>query len=248
MFLISSVKRRLVRWIRSQLRAGSGSERFEVELSDGTKVEVYGDKVEVEEEAGAEEDGEVNSSWRDRLTGRDSVSRGDGGESMRESSYSGDSESKIASRATKNKMIFNDVMSDPSLVGADSEVEAVARIGVENPGWASFVDFEADLGVDPAELDAASGDADAAAGESRHGSSGEGSPDYSGDHGVGVDGVNPGEGSGPDAGVETGASIDTGSGSVDVGGNSVGGSGSSGGSGGSSGSGGDGGVGGGNSV
>lgn len=239
MFLLSKVKRRLVRWVRNQLRRDAGNECFEVELSDGTTVEVYADKVEVEEkEAGAEEDGEESSSWRDRLTGRDSVNRGDGGESMRESSYKGDSESKIASRATKNKNIFNDVMSDPSLVGAEGEVEAVARIGVENPGWASFVDFEADLGVDPASVDAAAGEGeDAGAGESRHGSSGGGSPSYS----PGVDASDVGSEPGTVDGVETGASIDTGSGSVSTGsdvgsgGNSVGGSGSGGSGGGSGG-------------
>ncbi|QUJ71935.1 hypothetical protein [Haloarcula marismortui] len=219
---------------------GSGSECFEVELSDGTSVEVYADRVEVVEDGeGDSEDKkeESSSSLRDRLTGKDSI-RGsqEGGKPLRESSYKGDSESKIASRATKNKMIFSDVMESPELVGADSEVEAVARIGVENPGWASFVDFEADLGVDPGEVDSAA-DGDAGAGESRHGSTGEGSPDYS----PGVDASDVGSEPGTVDGVETGASIDTGSGSVSTGsdvgsgGNSVGG-----------GSGGDGG--GGNSV
>lgn len=234
MFLLSKVKRRLFRWIRNQLRVGSGREYFEVELDDGTSVEVYADRVDVIEEGEDNSSEEMGSrSWRDRLTGKDSVRVSqEGAKPLRESSYEGDSESKIASRATENEMVFSDVMSDPSLVGADSEVEAVARIGVENPGWASFVDFEADLGVDPGEVDSAA-EGDTGAGESRHGSAGEGSPDYS----PGGDASDVGSEPGTVDGVETGASIDTGSGSVSTGsdvgggGNSVGGAGGSGGGG-----------------
>jgi hypothetical protein len=196
----------------------SGDEFFEVELGDGTTVEVYANSVEVVEDiephSGNDEVGYASQSWRDRLTGKDGVKNiQDGGKPLREETYSNQSESKVASRATRNKMIFSDVMSDPSLVGADSEVEAVSRIAVENPGWASFVDFEADLGVDPAEVDAAAGDGDASAGVSRHGSSGEGSPDHS----PGVDASYVGSEPGTVDGVETGAEIDTGSGEVSTG-------------------------------
>jgi len=240
MFVVDRVVKKLYRYMKRKL---GPSKSWSLELADGTSVEVSLSGVSVGqsdpsddligEDESSDRDFTGGKKDRDELTGKDSVKQGDGGKSMRESSYKGDSESKIAGRATENRMIFSDVMSDPSLVGADSDVEAVARVAVANPGWASMVDFEADLGVDPGSVDSASGDADASAGESRHGSSGEGSPSYS----PGADASDVGSEPGTVDGVETGASIDTGSGSVSTG-NSVGGSGS----------GGDGGGGGGNSV
>jgi hypothetical protein len=191
--LIGKVVEKLVDWIRERLGL---DEEFDVGIEDGGEARVSKSGVDVE------------------LPDRGSEAK----KRFRKSSYRSDSESKIADRAAENSHIFSDVMDDPGLVGADSEVEAVAKVAVENPGWASFVDFEADLGVDPGEVAAAT-DGDTHAGESMHGESGEGSPDFGG--------------SGSDSGsVETASeSAYTPAGPSahgDLGGNSVGGSGSGG--------------------
>ncbi|WP_436935738.1 hypothetical protein [Halovenus marina] len=209
-----TIIRRILNWITDVV---SRDEKIREELDDGGSVVI-------------EQSGEVdvkppsNSSYFAR--------------SSRRSSYSSKSEGELASRAVENHHVFSDVVDDPSLVGADSEVEAVAKVAVNNPGWASFVDFEADLGVDPGEVDAAAGDADAHAGESKHGCTGGSAPDY-GDGAsedvatVSESGYTPSgpeahsdlgsDGGGTDTGVSGGNSVagDGGSGSSGGGGNSV---------------------------
>ena len=66
--------------------------------------------------------------------------QGDGRE-YRQHVYDGSSDSKIAGRAADNHYVMQDVLSDPSLVGAESETEAVAKVASENPSWAKMSDL-----------------------------------------------------------------------------------------------------------
>lgn len=63
------------------------------------------------------------------------------GRQYRQPVYDRSSETKIAKRAADNHYIMQDVLSDPSLVGSDSETEAVAKVASENPGWAKMSDL-----------------------------------------------------------------------------------------------------------
>lgn len=78
------------------------------------------------------------------------------GRQFREHVYDGSSDSKVAQRAADNHYIMQDVLSDPSLVGASSETEAVAKVASENPSWAKMSDL-----VDAYDIDVdADGDID----------------------------------------------------------------------------------------
>jgi hypothetical protein len=78
------------------------------------------------------------------------------GRQFRQHVYDGSSDSKIAQRAAENHYIMQDVLSDPSLVGASSETEAVAKVASEDPGWAKMSDL-----VDAYDIDVdADGDID----------------------------------------------------------------------------------------
>jgi len=112
-----------------------------------------------------------------------------GGTEARESrydTYRTDSATRIAERASENPYIFSDIISDPSLVDADSETGAVAKVASENPGWAKMSDAVETYGID---VDRVAGDGDGEARESGEGesSSGDGnsgestSPGASGD-------------------------------------------------------------------
>lgn len=151
------------------------------------------------------------------------------------------SESQIADKAANNPYVMGDVLDSPDLVGADTDLEAVAQVAEANPGWAkmSSVVEAYDLDVD-AESGEVSMDGDSD--PSGTGSSGEaGSNGGSGDTGF----------SGVEGGVTTDVSeygLDTGtastdgtgsSGSGDSGGSGAGGSGASGSSAGGTGVGGD---------
>lgn len=193
--LIGKVVEKLAGWIRERLGL---DDEFDVEIEDGGEAQVSKSGVDVE------------------LPDRGSKAK----KRFRKSSYRSDSESKIADRAAENSYVFTDVMDDPGLVGADSEVEAVSKVAVENPGWASFVDFEADLGVDPGEVAGAT-DGDTHAGESMHGESGEGSPDFGGSS-------SDSSSSGVETASESAVTPAGPSAHGDLGGNSVGGSGSGG--------------------
>jgi len=188
--------RRVVKHILNIIR---GNDTITETLEDGSELRLDDDQVDIEV---SNDSAEYTRSFR-------------------RSSYRNMSESKIADRAVENHNVFSDVLSDPDLVDAEGEVEAVAKVAAENPGWASFVDFQSDLGVDPGEVDAAV-DGDVHAGESQHGTTGDAAPDYS-PSGVSSSGDS---GGGETAGVETGVSIDTDSGSVDTGGGVDGGGGS----------------------
>ena len=153
----------------------------------------------------------------------------------------GESEGKVAKRAADNHHIMQDVLSDPSMVGAGSETEAVAKVAAENPGWAKMSDLvdAYDIDVDVDGNVEAPGNAEGDSGESSEtGSSGDSSADSS------ISTADPGDlgPSGPsDYGIDTGGGGDAGGDSG--GGDSASGSASSGGSGGSGG--GDSGLGGG---
>lgn len=78
------------------------------------------------------------------------------GRQFRQHVYEGSSDSKVAQRAAENHYIMQDVLSDPSLVGASSETEAVAKVASEDPGWAKMSDL-----VDAYDIDVdADGDID----------------------------------------------------------------------------------------
>lgn len=82
--------------------------------------------------------------------------------------HSQQSAEKTAKRATKNTYIFHDVMNDPSVVDADSQVEALAQIAESNPGWLSNVDVS---DINP---DISNSDVEAEMGDGEAGGSGEG--------------------------------------------------------------------------
>lgn len=97
---------------------------------------------------------------------RDGYSFNRGSERMKKArsrQHSQQSAEKTAKRATKNTYIFHDVMNDPSVVDASSQVEALAQIAESNPGWLSNVDVS-DINPDISNSDV----------ESEMGDSGEG--------------------------------------------------------------------------
>jgi hypothetical protein len=80
--------------------------------------------------------------------------------------HSQQSAEKTAKRSTKNTYVFLDVMNYPSVVDADSQVEALAQIAESNPGWLSNVDVS-DINPDISNADVE--------GEMEGGDAGEGS-------------------------------------------------------------------------
>jgi len=125
---------------------------------------------------------------------------------FRKGMMKGESEGKVAKRAADNHHIMQDVLSDPSMVGAGSETEAVAKVAAENPGWAKMSDLvdAYDIDVDVDGNVEAPGNAEDSGGES--GESGE-SGDSSGDSSIST--ADPGDlgPSGPsDYGIDTGGS------------------------------------------
>jgi hypothetical protein len=79
---------------------------------------------------------------------RQSLSRNPSLKGSREVSYQGDSPEKIANRASDNPYILSDILSDPGLVDADGETEAVAKVADQNPGWAKMSDAVEAHGLD----------------------------------------------------------------------------------------------------
>lgn len=164
---------------------------------------------------------------------REKLSRG--GDTLKNSrydTYTGQSPSKIASRASDNPHILSDILDDPGLVDASGESEAVAKVAEQNPSWAKISDAVESHGL---EVD---GDGNV----SEAGSSGDGGSG-TGDTG-GVETADPGDlgpstpgDYGMDVGGDSGDAGGTGDGGGDVGGD-VGGDGSGSGGGGGSGDGG----------
>ena len=145
---------------------------------------------------------------------RQSLSRNPSLKGSREVSYQGDSPEKIANRASDNPYILSDILSDPGLVDADGETEAVAKVADQNPGWAKMSDAVEAHGPTGDSGSGGSGDTGAAEAASEAASySGDVSTADAGDlgptgpSGYGIDG-----GSGGDAGGSGGNSGGGGSG------------------------------------
>lgn len=94
------------------------------------------------------------------------------GREFRQHVYDGSSDSKIARRAADNHYIMQDVLSDPSLVGAESETEAVAKVASEDPGWAKMSDlvdaYDIDVDAD-GDIETGTGTDGTGAGEASNG-------------------------------------------------------------------------------
>ncbi|EMA11577.1 hypothetical protein SAMN05443574_103314 [Haloarcula vallismortis] len=69
-------------------------------------------------------------------------------ENSRYDTYSGQSPSKIADRASDNPYILGDILDDPGLVDASGETEAVVKVADQNPGWAKISDAVEAHGLD----------------------------------------------------------------------------------------------------
>ncbi|WP_276273641.1 hypothetical protein [Haloarcula litorea] len=116
---------------------------------------------------------------------RDGYSFNRGNERMkqaRSNQYSQESAKKTAKRATNNRHIFNDVMNDPGVVEADSQVEALAQIAESNPGWLSNVevsDINPDISNSDVEAEMEDGDAGQGSDAGEDGSDGAGDGDVS---------------------------------------------------------------------
>ena len=151
----------------------------------------------------------------------------------------GESEGKVAKRAADNHYIMQDVLSDPSMVGADSETEAVAKVAAENPGWAkmsSLVDaYDIDVDVDGnvsspgSDGDSSDSTSSTESGDSEISTADPGDLGPSGPSDYGIDAGGESGSSSGESGGDVGSSVSTGSS----------GTGSSGGDSGSSGLGGD---------
>jgi len=152
---------------------------------------------------------------------REKLSRG-GEELMqnaRYDTYSGQSASKIAGRASDNPQILSDILDDPGLVDAEGSSEAVAKVAEQNPSWAKISDaveahgLEADADGNVSE---AGGTGDGDSGGIETADAGDLGPSTPADYGMNVAGGDSG-GSG-DAGGDVGGDAGGSAGSGDGGG------------------------------